>query len=579
MKKTLFLIAFSLLALTSTADEGMWLVNAVNRSLELRMRQKGLQMDAKVIYNEDSVALADAVVSLDFGCTGSVISDKGLLITNHHCAYSDLNALSTSERNLLEDGFWAFNAGDEIPIPGKGVQMLHKVIDVTDEYAEVVDSLKGCGMKAGGRKCSFELEHRYNRLFPGYVASLSSFWGGEKYYMAIYREYKDIRLVGAPPVSVAAFGGDVDNWEWPQQKGDFALYRIYTAPDGSPAPYSADNVPLQSAASLKISTHGVHSGDFTLVMGYPGVTDRYASSFEVDRSDEIECPAVASERKAMMDIISKAMDADPLVRLKYSDFYFNLSNAQEMFEDQAVCCRRFDVAGEKRAEEVRLGRPGLLDSLSRYYDGTDSVERQIQFFRETVVRGTRIIHLIFSVSQCYSPHCAADSAIIVSRQPRGADIASEAVSEYDLPLEKELFALALRNFYANVEPSLMGDYLRSEYKKCGFDADSVASSVWRSSVFTDSARFAAALSTPHERAFFEGDPLSMALRSAEMISFNRRRGRDACGMDAFRLEREYERSRYRMLLSEGAEVYPDANSTMRFTYGTVTGVRDRKSVV
>ena len=274
-------LALVLTGVDARADEGMWMVNLITRALEARMQEKGLQLQANEIYNEQAGGLTDAVVSMDFGCTGSIISDEGLVITNHHCAYSDVYKLSTDERNYLEDGFWAFKSTDEIPIEGKSIYLLRKVLDVTDEVNAELAEAAAEGRPMGFRKISYQLEKKY-AAGTGYEASLSSMWAGSKYYMAFYTVYKDIRLVAAPPVSIAAFGGDVDNWEWPQQKCYFALYRIYTAPDGTPAEYSEDNVPLKPVRKLTISTQGYRNGDFAMVIGYPGKTDRYASAAKIN---------------------------------------------------------------------------------------------------------------------------------------------------------------------------------------------------------------------------------------------------------------------------------------------------------
>ena len=247
----------------SWADEGMWMINGIDKALEKQMKKRGLKLSANEIYNADAegATISDAVVSLDFGCTGSVISDAGLVITNHHCAYSDVHALSTDEKNYLEDGFWAMSRDEEIPIPGKNMYFLKKVLDVTDEVNALQEEFRQQGKRFGMRKISFEIEKKYRSEADGMDVSLASMWGGEKYYMMFYKVYSDIRLVAAPPVSFAAFGGDIDNWEWPQHKCDFAMYRIYTAPDGSPAGYSEDNIPLKPEMKLTVSTAGYKPGD------------------------------------------------------------------------------------------------------------------------------------------------------------------------------------------------------------------------------------------------------------------------------------------------------------------------------
>ena len=256
MKRLLLALAL-LVPLAASADEGMWMIHALNQALEKKMQERGLQLSAGEIYNADApgATVSDAVVSLGFYCTASVISDEGLLITNHHCAYSDLFDLSTPEKNYLEDGYWAFYRQDEIPLQGKEVYFLKRVLDVTDEVAAVSDSLTARGERFGSRKLTSILERRYAAR-TGLEASLNSMWAGEKYYLALYTTYKDIRLVGAPPVSIAAFGGDEDNWEWPQHKGDFALYRIYDHGE-----------PLHSPWHLRISRAGYREGDYAMVIG------------------------------------------------------------------------------------------------------------------------------------------------------------------------------------------------------------------------------------------------------------------------------------------------------------------------
>ena len=256
MKRFLISLALCLCAFTGArADEGMWLIQSLNKALEKNMKARGLKLSAREIYNEEAGGVSDAIISLGFYCTGSMISDEGLMITNHHCAFSDIAALSTPEHNYLEEGFWALSRDKEIPIPGKQVFFLRKVLDVTDEVAALKDSLQAAGLPFGSRRISSIMEGKYAKS-TGLDAGLTSMWAGEKYYMSLYSVYTDVRLVGAPPVTVAAFGGDEDNWEWPQHKADFALYRVYTA----------DNVPLKPRRHLKISTKGYKEGDYAMVI-------------------------------------------------------------------------------------------------------------------------------------------------------------------------------------------------------------------------------------------------------------------------------------------------------------------------
>ncbi|MGX8708327.1 MAG: S46 family peptidase, partial [Bacteroidales bacterium] len=318
MKRLILIAALLFPSVAAMADEGMWMVHAISEALEKKMQERGLQLSAGEIYNADApgATVADAIVSLGFYCTASVISDEGLLITNHHCAYSDLFDLSTPEKDYLEDGYWAFHRQEEIPLQGKEVYFLKRVLDVTDEVYALRDSLQQAGVPFGSRRISSLMERKYQEK-TGLQASLDAMWAGERYYLALYKTYTDIRLVGAPPVSIAAFGGDEDNWEWPQHKGDFALYRIYDHGE-----------PLQSPWHLRISRAGYREGDFAMVIGYPGRTDRYSSSYKVDYQTRVERPVTNRLRGNQMEIVRKWMDADPAVRAKYSDWFFSLSNVQ-----------------------------------------------------------------------------------------------------------------------------------------------------------------------------------------------------------------------------------------------------------
>ena len=446
------------------ADEGMWMVNSISEALARKMQESGLKLQAGEIYDADKVSIKDAIVSLDFGCTGSMISDKGLLITNHHCAYADVHALSTSAHNYLEDGFFADVMSEEIPIPGKKAWFLQKVLDVTDEVNAIIEEEKAAGRPYGMRRISSQIEKKYHTA-SGYEASLSSMWAGSRYYLALYEVYSDVRLVAAPPVSIAAFGGDIDNWEWPQQKCDFAMYRIYASPDGEPAAYSEINVPMHPKRHLAISTEGVKPGDFTMILGYPGSTARYSSSAKVDYMLSVSLPVTNKVRADQMAIMKKWMDADPQVRLKYSDRYFSLSNVQENNEGLEQCCRRFGVVKEKKALERSLDKEGRA-LAKELHKAVSEAEKDIIWYRETMIRGTRL-------------------ALIATRLKNKAK--RDEAAEYatlDMRLEKELFRYCVQNYYENVSRRLWGPFQKEVYERFGKDWDAMAEWLWTDSQMT-----------------------------------------------------------------------------------------------
>lgn len=645
------------------ADEGMWLIQAIDQALEKKMQARGLELSAGEIYNADAegATIADAVVSLDFGCTGSIISDKGLLITNHHCAYSDVHSLSTDEHNYLEEGFWAMKSDEEVNIPGKNAYFLKKVIDVTNEVEAMLDKASEEGRVLGLRKLTSIMEKKYSRQ-TGLTAWFSSMWKGSRYYIALYEVYSDVRLVAAPPVSIAAFGGDIDNWEWPQHKCDFAMYRVYTSPDGKPAGFSEANIPMVPKRKLTVSTAGYKPGDFTMILGYPGVTDRYSSSFEVEYDQTIALPISNRVRGEQMAIIRSHMEDSPSIRLKYSDYYFGLSNVQELNVGEVLCYGRFNVAEQKRAEEARLQEwidadparkdkwGNLLSVMEKQYSAVRETKRNTVIYRETLIRGNMIsractkinslrsevlkcqglddrklrLHLWQQANQkavkesgttgCYDlrhshgpgpgkgqgkgkgqgngmgpRNCNCDEIQHEMQQIDnccrhyrfcGADFNAITISmkrdyeKFSLEVEKDLFIYAVEEFYTNLDSEWLGTYqkaLKDEFTesdgKCDFDA--LTDFLWNNSFFTDGKRFNDFVTSEHTIDEYMEDPLYKFFNDLRITDFNRKAAEIEGKDRIIDLEKEYTHALYQMRMDLGQVQYPDANSTMRITYGTV----------
>ncbi|MBE6241158.1 MAG: S46 family peptidase [Bacteroidales bacterium] len=575
--KRLYYIVILLAGMTighiAKADEGMWMINLINEALEKNMQERGLELSANEIYNADApgTSVSDAVVSMEFGCTGSIISDQGLLITNHHCAYGDIHALSTPEHNYLEEGFWAMNADEEINIKDKSVYFLKKVIDVTDEAKELMESYEAEGKFLGGRKLSYLMETRYGEQ-TGLEAWFASMWGGSKYYIALYEVYSDVRIVAAPPVSAAAFGGDVDNWEWPQHKCDFAMYRVYTAPDGSPAAYSPDNIPMKPAAKLKISLDGYQAGDFTMVIGYPGRTNRYSSSFEVAFDTDTKLPINNSIRGKQMEIIKKWMDADPEIRLKYADYFFSLSNVQELYSGQVACCKRFGVVEKKQAVEQELAAwiatspertkqwGDLLESLERNYEAIAPAERNASYYRETLIRGSRLSNIIRRAFN--------------ARNPDGTG--KRMMKEYeamDLRVEHDLMEYAIGTFIENIDPKYFTPWMKELMAKFTEDGacntKALVDSLWSTSLFSTPEGIERMHRKEVSHEEITADPLGRFIMEVNITSFNNDKKAAENGVSTISLDKEFTHALYQMRLDKGEPQYPDANSTMRITYGTV----------
>ena len=541
MRKYLIVVALALVLrpLAASADEGMWMVNALSEALVQKMQKTGLELAPGEIYDESKVSLKDAIVSLDFGCTGSMISEEGLLITNHHCAYSDVHSLSTPEHNYLETGFFANSRDGEIYIPGKSAYFLKKVLDVTDEVEKTVESLKASGQPHGSRKISSLLEKKYSKI-TGYEASLSSMWSGSKYYLALFEGYTDIRLVAAPPVSIAAFGGDIDNWEWPQQKCDFAMYRIYSGPDGKPAPHSDANVPMKPLRHLTISTQGVKPGDFTMIMGYPGRTARYSSSAKVNYRSHITLPVSNKVRADQMAIIKGWMDKDPDIRLKYSDKYFSLSNVQENDEGFVQSVGRFGASKHIRREERRMlrGEKALLKELEEKYAEVSDAQKSLTYYRETMIRGTGL--------------GLVATRLRTSRRPLDMD---KEYSKLDLRVEKDLFRYCLQSYFDNVNPKYFGEYQKELLSRFGKDYDAMFNALWI------------------DRHMTKDDGIYKFFADVNVSDFNKDIDSIMGERSLTTLDKEYTQAKYRARKHRHIEQYPDANSTMRLTYGKVSSFK------
>lgn len=605
---------------SAMADEGMWMIHAIDAALEKKMQERGLQLSANEIYNADAEGadVADAVVSMEFGCTGSMISDKGLLITNHHCAYGDVHALSTAEHNYLEDGFWAMRSDEEVNIKGKRVFFLKRVLDITEEVEVLKKEHDVQARPMGMRKLSYILETRYKKE-TGLEAWLASMWDGSKYYMALYEVYSDVRLVAAPPVSSAAFGGDIDNWEWPQHKCDFAMYRVYTAPDGSPAEYSKENVPMKPKAKLKISLDGYKAGDYTMVIGYPGSTNRYSNSYEVNFYQTVRQPICNSIRGKQMEIIKKWMDADPEIRLKYSDYFFTLSNIQELYSGEVECIDRFGVIGKKEEGEKELQEwieasperkerwGSLLNDLKTKYLSVAEPERNVNYYRETIVRGTRISRACtkinaFRTAVMTSQGMTPKKAIELKNGPDPAETEfcntfrfcgnkyekhmSAILKEYegiDMRVEKDLFRFAVEEYYSNIDHAYIGEYQKELYDRYvsgnGTDYKGLADCIWENSFFTDMQKLESFISEEHTLTEYLTDPLFMFLQEVKVTRFNEATLAAEGGTSRSTLNKEFTHALYQMRMDKGIVQYPDANSTMRITYGTVGGYEPYDGVI
>ncbi len=597
LKKSLLLIFIFFVPLVSSADEGMWSVFEINAQLMSQARQRGLKLKADQIYNEQQASLCDAIVAVDGGVgTGSVISASGLMITNHHVAYSDICNLSTPEHNYLQNGFWATSRAGELPVEGKTVTFLRRVVDITEEAkAYKAELLKT-------REWSFivmrafygELENRY-KGDGSYEVSCEVFNKGERYVVCYYETFKDVRMVAAPPASIGSFGGEFDNWGWPQHKGDFALYRIYCDKQGKPAEYSADNVPLAPRRYLSISTRGVHEGDYAMILGYPYRTDRYMSSAAIDELANVTNVVVDRSRHRRMEIIKRHIEADSLIRLKYAEKYQNLMNYGDYVKWQNKCLSRYDVIGIRAAEEAQVQRwidaspelkakyGTLIDDLRRGYAArrngvADRLRYQEALLRtaDVLTEGSRMNTLVMAMDRAKvdsidmsSPLYSAVKKNYYRRQ-----------KAYDFATERELFVMAIKNYVAESTRSTWSKKFWEIYNRYNGNADAMANDIFDRSFCPTVEQTKEFFAVKRSREEILADPMAQLYASIDIRDMNEavERAEREAGIKVNDMELVFEQLLRDFRSSQGILCYPNANSTMRLSYGVVGAVSPADAV-
>lgn len=352
MRKLFIAFVLSLVFVSrAAADEGMWLPLLLGQQVYNDMVKKGLKLTKEQLYSVNKASLKDAIVIFGTGCTGEMVSMQGLVFTNHHCGYAVIAGASTVEHNYLRDGFYAHNNGEEIPGGTLSVQFLLRIDDVT---SLVLDSLKGLsGQERASRQAKIleAINARMSDPSKSIETRVSPLFKGNQFLAFVYQRYSDVRLVGAPPEALGKFGGDTDNWEWPRHTADYSIFRVYAAKDGSPAPYSADNVPLKPKWSLPVSLKGVKEADFTMIYGYPGSTNRYESSYGVQLSTEINNPTLVKLRDMRLKYMLEEMKKDPATKLQLASSYAGIANYWKFYDGETKQLLKYDVYGQKKASE------------------------------------------------------------------------------------------------------------------------------------------------------------------------------------------------------------------------------------
>ena len=583
MRKPLFLTLFlSLILSFARADGGMWIPLYLSQN-EAEMQQLGFHLTADDIYSINHNSMKDAIVLFGSGCTAELISSKGLLLTNHHCGYSYVQSHSTMEHNYLQDGFWAKNMQEEIPMEGLTVTFLVYMEDVTEQV------LAGVGIQDKETDRQAKIKENIAKVTKkategtGYKAQIKPFYYGNQYFMFVTETYNDIRLVGVPPESIGKFGGDSDNWMWPRHTGDFSLYRIYTGKDGKPAAYSKDNIPMKPKQYFPVSIKGVQENDFTLVFGYPGTTKQFLISDGVNAVANIQNPIAIQARTIRLDAMKKQMNLDPRIRLMYSAKANGISNGWKKWQGESKGIRECDVIGKKQAQEKefqqwvnadpkRKAQYGtLLQDMKKVYDSYNNNLQMVTYINEYLFG----VELMEEVVYPYMSRLYGVENIKDETRTKMLDADKSFRAEYFDVIDKECFVELMTYYFIHEKveniPAALKKYVQSEPVVRQMMTALWDNSAKKAPYFQDAAKYQDFIgkATPKQMAKTAGNEMIMLYNAL----FDTYRG----AVTRYRAESnqldEYYRLYVKALMEKdkGKVFYPDANLTMRVTYGQVKG--------
>ena len=578
MKKIILslIAAIMLIPVSVKADEGMWFLMFIERLNHRDMEKMGLQLTAEEIYSINHHSLKDAIVQFNGGCTAEIISKDGLVLTNHHCGYDGIAELSTPENNLLKNGFWAANRADEKKPSSLYVRFFVRMDDCSKRIlAKVNPSMTELERETAVNK-EIALIEKENNEGGKYTVSVRPFFQGNEYYYFVYQDYKDVRLVGVPPESLGKFGGDTDNWEWPRHTADFSMFRVYADANGNPAEYSTSNVPLQPKHYLPVNLSGVKEGDFAMILGYPGRTNRWMPAGGIEQNVKFAYPAWVEGAKTGMDNMKKYMDQSDASRLVYASKYAGTANYWKNRQGMIDALSKFGTAKSKAEQETKFDKwanlpankakyGNVVSNINKYYALTNEKSRHDNYLQQ-LFRTTAYGAIGRTLGKQLDTYVKADAAKRAQMAPAIMEAAETMLKDLLIPAEKDLLAAQLKLYATksvgyNIAP--MVDKLAKEnnnnftkYVNAAFDL----------SILTSKERIKSFLELPIQ-GLLDNDPL-YALSNDMLTHF-------ASKSDAIAKAQNDYGSSFRLLVEGlreskiGTIQYPDANSTLRLSYGKV----------
>lgn len=588
MKKILVLAIVGITFISSSlrADEGMWLPMLIKRLNYADMQKMGLKLTSEEIYSVNHSSLKDAIVQFGGGCTGEIISDQGLLLTNHHCGLGQIQEHSSVEHDYLTNGFWAMSKDEELANPGLSVSFLIRMEDVT---AQITDSLFADSSETYRMRTIQRISNRLQKAAEEgnqYKVHVKPFFGGNEFYLFVYEVFTDVRLVGTPPWGIGKYGADTDNWMWPRHKGDFSMFRVYSGPDGKPADYSKDNVPLKPKHFLPVSTGGIKEGDFAMTIGFPGRTTRYMTSKGVEQLLNENLPTVIDVRTKKLDIYRASMDASNDVRIKYASKQARTSNYWKYAIGQVKQLKQNKILDRKQSlendisewiakDETRKQQYGkALDNIKEGNEILSVFNVSNQYFIEAIYQGSEILSFAYrlnDLAKIARGNISPDQ--IAGTKERLKSTIEKYFADYDLATDKRVFAGMLELYNANVPLGLQPDEFIKISKKYKGNYEKFADKLFAKS---NLAHLESSLSMLDKPKSLLKDP-AFELMDA---FFSQYIGRQASTNEAYSLIEVGDRKFIDALRQMNPEqnYYPDANFTMRVSYGQVKDYFPRDAV-
>jgi hypothetical protein len=579
--KKIFLLFVAVITLQGArADEGMWIPMLIGKNYE-EMQRLGLRLTKDDLYNINNSSLKDAILQFAGGCTGEMISDKGLLLTNHHCGYGAIAELSTVDRNLLDNGFWAKSMDEELPAKGITALFLQRMEDVTDEVMEALGNAKGEDYNKKLEAIAKKIEDR-STDGGKLVANVKSYFNGNQFFLLIYKRYTDVRLVGTPPKSLGKFGGDTDNWMWPRHTSDFSMFRVYADENNQPKPYSATNVPFRPKKHLPVSAKGVEEGDYAMIMGYPGRTNRYEVSYGVDLAVNAVNPSIVNCRDLRLAIMKRHMDKDKKVYLQLTSSYSSIANYWKYYIGQTEQLIRLDVVNNKKAAEDKFSEwqrknnkaDGLLGEFAKIYtDYTPYAKHQVYYTE--AFRAPALTRMAAGLKPLYDAYERHNGKLEDDTLKKYVNIAQNnyraTVKTYDAGTDMELFTEMTSLYYQNVpqnqHPAIYKTILKGKDGKNKSAYAAYTTTVFSRTFLTDSNKFNAFIKAPTFAKLKADAAVQYAYSFISNYNNNYQQKVESFSNAKAELAREYVKQL--MEMQKGKKFYPDANSTMRITYGKV----------